>query len=141
LAILPLVRITRVEDDGAMTIALAPVLRPATRPLTDEELAELHALTAHLPQLLTGWSTPVVIDPEIRVDAAMWELACRHGIAVGPDAHVLDVVDGLARNGWSTGPARDALRAFVMLRWGRRDVDPLAAGRLLSYLELRSRFG
>jgi len=140
------------QDDGSMTIVQATPqrLRPR-RPPTPEEQTELRALTAHLPQLVTGWTTPLYVDAALRLDAAMWELACRHDVEVGPDAHVLDVVDGLASKGWSTGHARDALRAFVMLRWGGGDpagddpagddLEPRTAARLLSYLELRTRFG
>ena len=125
-----------------MTSAVVEAIVRSQRPARarDEEVDELHALTAHLPQLVRGWSAPVVVDGALRLDAALWALACRHGVDLGPEATVIDAVDGLGRRGWSTGPARDALRAFVMLH-DNPDAAPYATRRLLAYLELRCRFG
>lgn len=119
------------------------------RPLTGDEVAELCALTAQLPQLVTGWSAPVPIglaDAALRLDAAVWNLARRFDVDMCATCSVFDVVDGLSRHGWSNGAARDALRAFVMLRWAPGTVESEltacgAAGRLLAYFELRTRFG
>lgn len=108
--------------------------------LTDDEVNELCKLTAGLPQLVTGYAAALPLDPALRLDAALWQVAERHGVEVGCGDSVFDVVDRLAANGWSHGPARDALRAFTMLRWsaGR---DLRAAARVISYLALRARFG
>jgi hypothetical protein len=125
-----------------MTIAPVHFEQARTRrPLTGDERRELQLLTARLPQLRTGWSAPLVLDAALRLDAALWALACRYGLDVRPGARAFDVVDALARSGWSTGAARDALRAFVMLRSDDGAADDEAASRLLSYLELRCRFG
>jgi hypothetical protein len=127
-------------------LSVRQALKP---PLRADEVAELHALTARLPQLVKGWSAPLPVDAArhldvaLRLDAAMWEVARRHGIDVRPGDTVFDVVDRLSANGWSHGPARDALRAFVMLRW-----SPVGSGgglreaaRVIAYLELRARYG
>ena len=108
--------------------------------LTDAEVDELCKLTAGLPQLVTGYTAALPLDPALRLDAALWRVAERHGVEIGCGDTVFDVVDRLAANGWSHGAARDALRAFTMLRWsaGR---DPRAAARVVAYLELRARFG
>ena len=119
------------------------------RPLTSAEVDELCALTADLPQLLHGWSTPLPLglaDGAMRLEAAMWELARRQHVDLAPGSSVFDAVDGLTAKGWSSGPARDALRAFVMLRWAPATAEAellgcRAAGRLLAYLELRARYG
>jgi hypothetical protein len=67
-------------------------------------------------------------------------MASRHGIDLHPGDSLLDAADRLSANGWSRGAARDALRAFVMLR-SSDAVEPVAAGRVIAYLELRARFG
>ncbi|HEV7887755.1 MAG TPA: hypothetical protein VGO92_09360, partial [Acidimicrobiales bacterium] len=70
------------------------------RLLTDDEVDELCALTAHLPLLLRGgWTTPTPLglsEGALRLDAAMWEVAYRHGVDVGATCNVLDVVDKLS---------------------------------------------
>jgi hypothetical protein len=124
---------------------------PVQRPLTSEEVAEVTRLTADLPQLVTGWSTAMPVgldDAAMRIEAAVWQVATRHGIDLCPECSTLDVADALALKGWSAGAARDALRALVMLRSLRPAATTAheilaarAAGRLVSYLELRSRFG
>jgi hypothetical protein len=128
-----------------MSTILVPTSAPVTKPLTDEEVAEFTALTANLPHLRTHLPADLV-DAAIRLEAAVWEVAQRHDVEVCPTCSVLDVADALAGNGWSTGPARDALRALVMIRGARRattdtPVALLAAARLIGYLELRSRLG
>jgi hypothetical protein len=110
--------------------------------LTDGEVDELCRLTASLPQLIVGgYTAPLPLDPAMRLDAALWQVAQRAGVDVGCQDTVFDVVDRLTSDaGWSSGPARDALRAYTMLRWsaGR---DLRAAARVIAYLELRARFG
>lgn len=129
------------------TTFFAPSTSVAPR-LTEEEVAELTALTHDLPQLVRGgWTAPLPVGTQeavLRLDAAMWEVARTHGVEVCTECGLLDVIDRLAAQGWDGGPARDALRAFVMLR-AAGTTDDLAAvhaaARLISYLELRARFG
>ena len=130
-----------------MTTALttATIARSLPRRLDSDEVAELARLTRDLPHLRTPLSLDLA-DAGIRLDAAVWEVARRHNVDVCTTCSVLDVADKLASDGWSTGPARDALRALVMLRGsGAATTDTptavLAAARLIGYLELRSRLG
>jgi hypothetical protein len=130
-----------------MTTALIITTTPRSLPrrLDADEVAELARLTRDLPHLRTALPLDLA-DAGIRLDAAVWELARRHDVDVCPTCSVLDVADKLASDGWSTGPARDALRALVMLRGsGTATTDTptaiLAAARLIGYLELRSRLG
>ena len=121
------------------------IRRSLPRRLDRDEVAELARLTRDLPHLRTPLPLDLA-DAGIRLDAAMWEVARRHEIDVCTTCSVLSVADKLAAKGWSTGPARDALRALVMLRGsGTATTDTptaiLAAARLIGYLELRSRLG
>jgi hypothetical protein len=148
LAFLTLAESHACDHHGGMTTTLAE-RQAVQRPLTGEETDELCALTAHLPQLVRGWSVPIPVglaDAALWLDAAMWDAARRFDVDLCATCTVFDVVDGLSRRGWSSGPARDALRAFVMLRWAPQTMAAelaacRAAGRLLAYLELRTRFG
>jgi hypothetical protein len=121
-----------------MTLVLTDIQAPAR--LRPEDVAELHALTAALPHMVTGWSAPVPMEPALRLDLAMWQVARRHGVRLQPTDSLLDVADRLTATGWSRGPARDALRAYVMLR-STPSVDAEAAARVIAYLELRARYG
>src|SRR5687767_9260897 len=104
-----------------MTIVLAPItVRRQPRPLRSEEVAELAATTRDLPHLVRPVPADMA-DGALRVEAAVWDVARRFDVSVCPTCSVLDVADALAGRGWSTGPARDALRALVMLR-GAGDV-------------------
>lgn len=132
---------------GPMTtvITTATTITRQPRRLDTDEVAELARLTRELPHLRTPLPLDLA-DAGIRLDAAVWEAARRHNVDVCTTCSVLDVADKLAANGWSTGPARDALRALVMLRGsGTNTTDTptaiLAAARLIGYLELRSRLG
>lgn len=127
------------------TVDTTTIPRSAPRFLDTDEVAELAGLTQDLPHLRTDLPTDLA-DAGIRLDAAVWEVARRHHVDVCTSCSVLDVADALAADGWSTGPARDALRALVMLRGsGANTTDTptavLAAARLIGYLELRSRLG
>jgi hypothetical protein len=139
MAFLPLVVRYRRAHDGPMTMLLTDRLAPI-RPMRDEEVAELRALTRDLPRLIKGWTTPLVLDAPIALDAALWQVARGHGVLIRPGDSVVAVVDRLSGVGWDRGAARDALRALVMLRSSPHS-DPVAAGRLLAYLNLRARFG
>jgi hypothetical protein len=121
-----------------MTLVLTDIQAPAR--LRPEDAAELHALTTGLPHMVTGWSAPLPMEPALRLDLAMWQVARRHGVALQPGDTLLDAADRLTNAGWSRGPARDALRAYVMLR-STPAVDVEAAGRVIAYLELRARYG
>lgn len=127
------------------TVVTTTESRSIPRHLERDEVAELARLTRELPHLRAPLPLDLA-DAGIRLDAAVWEVARRHQVDVCTTCSVLDVADELAANGWSTGPARDALRALVMLRGaGVPATDApaaiLAAARLIGYLELRSRLG
>lgn len=127
------------------TVLTTPIIRSLPRRLDGDEVAELAALTRDLPHLRTPVPADLA-DANIRLDAAVWQVARRHHVDVCPSCSVLDVADRLTASGWSTGPARDALRALVMLRGsGTQTTDTptalLAAARLVGYLELRARLG
>jgi len=127
------------------TVLNPPITRSLPRRLRDDEVTELSSITVDLPHLRS--SLPIDLDDALlRLEAAVWELARRHDVRVCPNCTLLDVIDGLAAKGWSSGPARDALRAIVMLRAGGAIASDeprvaLALSRLIGYLELRSRFG
>ena len=108
--------------------------------LRAEEVAELEALTASLPQLVHGYSAAIPLEPPLRLDAALWEAAGRAAVEVRCGDTVYDVIDRLSARGWNRGHARDALMAFLMMRSTGR-IDPRAAARVIAYLELRARFG
>lgn len=133
----------------ALTASVAPLRRSLPRRLRDEEVAELARLTAGLPHLhapAPRAPTDTLADGVIRTEAALWEVARRHHVDICPRCSVLDVADALAAKGWTTGSARDALRAVVMLSAATR-VDSsdrraaAAVDRLIGYLELRARMG
>jgi hypothetical protein len=151
LTFLPMADRTPKSHPRPMNTAVDLRNRHATRPLTEEEVDELGRLTSSLPQLTTGWSTPVPVDLEearFWLDAAVWDIASRQCPAMGPGSSLVDLVDCLAASGWDQGPARDALRALVMLRaaeppptTGTTLSALFAAGRLIAYFELRATFG
>lgn len=136
-----------------MTITTAPSVerrRSLPRRLANDEVAELARLTADLPYLTKGsWSPSLPVgmtEAAMRLQVAVWEVARRNDVDVCTDCTLAQVADALALKGWSTGAARTALRALVMVGGAgdafSDDVRAVqAVARLIGYFDLRARLG
>lgn len=100
-------------------------------------------LVSQLPTLVRGgWSPAVSVsaaDALLRLEAAVWELAARRDVPVGPDATVADLARKLAGRGAVSPPAAEAVASVVTLL--AHDTGRDFAARVTAYLELRARFG
>lgn len=110
-------------------------------------MAEVSRLTWQLPVVVSRrWSTPLPLgkaDAALRLQAALWELAARRHVRVGPGATTGDVARLLAEHRALTpGAARAAAILDDLLADDGYDVDVWRlTGRLIGHLELRARFG
>lgn len=115
--------------------------------LSDDQLREVSRATWQLPVLLAGrWSPAVPLgnaDAALRLQAALWELAARMQVAVGPDDDAAEVARRLADQGSLTGGAARAIATLTQaLAADGYDVEACRlAARLIAHLELRARFG
>lgn len=124
------------------------VRRPAVASvLSADQLREVNRATWQLPVLLAGrWSPAVPLgnaDAALRLQAALWELAARLHIAVGPDDDAAEVARRLAEQGLlADGAARAVATLTQALAVDGYDVEACRlAARLIAHLELRARFG
>lgn len=151
------------HDGGMSTVASPQVERPpaAAAPasaadpvVAADAVARAGREAALLPVLRPG---PPGRAPEdfgataLRVQAALWGLAGRHGIALRAEASIADTARLLVGHGVLIPPAGDALRAVGPVleagATGRLTDRALAAraarvgDRLAAHVELRARFG
>ncbi len=84
-------------------------------------------------------------DAALRLEAAVWELACRRDVPVDPGATGAQVARALAADGALAPPAAEAVALVTQLLAGDHLADDLelcrVAARLTAYVELRARFG
>lgn len=120
---------------------------PRPLPPSAAQLTEVNRLTWQLPVVVSGkWSTAVPLgnaDAAMRLQAALWELAARRDLPLGPTATTSDVAALLAEEGaLAPGAARAAAILAGVLADDGYDVDACRmAARLIAHLELRARFG
>lgn len=124
------------------------VRRPAPASgLSADQLREVTRATWQLPVLLAGrWSPAVPLgnaDAALRLQAALWELAARKQVAVGPDDDAAEVASRLGEQGsLAPGAARAIGIVAGALAADGYDVEACRlAARLIAHLELRARFG
>ncbi|MBW3667842.1 MAG: hypothetical protein KY443_01400 [Actinobacteria bacterium] len=115
--------------------------------LSAEQLREVTRATWQLPVLLAGrWSPAVALvtaDAALRLQAALWELASRKQVTVGPQADAGDVARRLAEQGsLAPGAARAIAILADVLGHDGYDVEACRlTARVIAHLELRARFG
>lgn len=124
------------------------VRRPAPAAgLSLDQLREVSRATWQLPVLLAGrWSPAVPLgnaDAALRLQAALWELAARKHVAVGPSDDAADLARRLGDQGsLAPGAARAIGIVANVLAVDGFDVEACRlAARLIAHLELRARFG
>lgn len=120
---------------------------PTDRVVADVDLHAVERLVWQLPVLIAGRWTPGTplgnADAALRLQAALWELAARRHIAVGPDATVAEVASLLASRR-AVAPAAAKAATMLASALAVDGFDRAAcrlAGRLVAHLELRARYG
>lgn len=103
-------------------------------------------LVSQLPVMVRGgWSPAVSLtaaDAALRLEAAVWELACRRDVPVAPRSTAADVARALASRGALAPPAAEAVVLVERLLADGEELEATrVAARLTGYLELRARFG
>ena len=121
----------------------------------ERALAEAGRLSHELPVLRGGFRIHRLPEDHaalaLRLQAALWEVAARHDVAVCPGASIQELARLLVSRGAIVPPAGDAVRLVdaVLDVKGQGEVsttpraDDVArvVTRLVGYLELRARFG
>ena len=120
-----------------------------TVPAAADTIEDARRLVTQLPVLVRGgWTPPVPLgtaDAALRLDAAVWELACRRDVPVAPGSTAADVARALAAHGALAPPAAEAVALVERLLLDDDPCDDVercrTAAWLTAYVELRARFG
>src|SRR5688500_1870950 len=107
-------------------------------------LDRARTLVAQLPVLVRGaWAPPVALgaaDSALRLEAAVWELACRRDVPVEPGSTAGEVARALAARGALAPPAAEAVILVTELLADAHVGDAVescrVAARLTAYVEL-----